>query len=276
MKRGNSPLAIVSGAASGLGLALAKQLSQAGYRLALNDINTAGLKQVEKTLPNVVHSSVVDVSDQAAIQQFAAEIIEQHGIPHLVINNAGVLCQSPLLEMSLDDFRWVMDINFWGMVYASQAFVPVMVTAGRGCIVNVSSMMGYTALPNSGAYTTSKFAINGYTQTLRQELEGTGVKAVIVHPGAIRTNLSQTMRFTRSFDGSTDRNKLARQIDKAAQLSPEQVATAILKGVRKKRSRIIVGIDARLADWLTRLLPSRYDIVALAMVKRFLSTGEDA
>lgn len=259
--------AIVTGAASGLGRALAVRLSERGYRLELCDRNGAELEQTQKLLPPGCNATIVDVADRDAVANYAAGLLEHCGAPRLLVNNAGVLSQHSVRESSLEDFDWVMSINFWGMVYFSKAFLEPMLASGVGCIANVSSYMGYTALPNSAAYASSKHAIAAFTRALCAELRGSGVFATCIHPGTIATGIARNSRFRSGFDGNTDRSRFERQLERSAMLTSPVAAAKIVRGIELGKTRIVVGADARMLDWLTRLLPANYDRLIVPLVR---------
>lgn len=263
-------LAVVTGAGSGLGQALAGVLAARGCRLALADIDEAGLQQTAERVGGAPLLQRLDVADRHAVHDFAARVERECGVPDVVINNAGVGHSQLLKDLSYEDFEWLMSINFWGMVYGSKAFLDRMLKRGSGTIVNISSCMGFVGMPASGAYNTSKFAIRGYTETLRCELRGSGVNALCVHPGAIRTHIARSTRFHDGFDGSADKDQFVAMFERQALLTPERVAEAVVRAVERRRVRLVIGTDARAIDWLARLLPESYEVPLLALMKRML------
>src|SRR6266849_7515205 len=190
-------MAVLTGAGSGIGRALAQQLTAAGSALALADVDEAGLAQTAQSLAKknaLVTTHVVDVADEAGVRSFAQDVTKRHGRVTLLINNAGVALHGDFEEVSLDDFRLLMNINFWGTVYGVQFFLPVLKREKRAHIVNVSSVYGMVAPAGQCAYAASKFAVRGFTEALRHELEGSNVGVSCVHPGGIKTPIARRSR----------------------------------------------------------------------------------
>ena len=195
MKSFEGKVAAITGAGSGMGRTLAVELARRGCHLALSDINEAGLVQTMKEC--VVHGVRVtlqrlDVSDRAAVFSWASQVSEDHGRINLIFNNAGVSLAAPAETAKIEDFEWIMGINFWGVVHGTQAFLPYLRASGDGHVINTSSLFGIIAMPTQGAYNASKFAVSGYTEALRMELEmeGVSVSATCVHPGGVATNIA--------------------------------------------------------------------------------------
>jgi NAD(P)-dependent dehydrogenase (short-subunit alcohol dehydrogenase family) len=258
--------AVVTGAGSGIGRALAVQLAEAGARLALCDISEEGLAKTVGLLPErtEVFTGVVDVADRARVHAFGEEVLERFSTVDLVINNAGVDVSNTIVGTSYDDLDWIMDINFWGVVHGTKAFLPSLVARDAGTIVNISSVFGLVGWPNHGSYCASKFAVRGFTESLRHELRGTGVTAITVHPGGVRTNIVRSSRFTIADDGGHDKEKMAKDFERFVRTTPEQAAATILKAVREGDERCLIGPDARFLSGLQRLLPKRYRAVLAA------------
>ena len=175
----------------------------------------------------------------------------------IVINNAGVAQIASIAELAYDDFEWVMNINFWGMVYGTKAFLPQLSQKGAGHIVNVSSVFGLFAVPTQAAYNSAKFAIRGFTEALRHEMKGSGIQVSCVHPGGIKTNILRNARFLQSVQ-TTEREEAASGFDKLARTTPDQAARVIIKGIKANKPRILIGMDAHILDWLQRLMPASY------------------
>jgi NAD(P)-dependent dehydrogenase (short-subunit alcohol dehydrogenase family) len=198
MKLTPGTVAAVTGAGSGIGRALALSLGARGCALALADVNAGGLSEtaalVAKTGSPKVTTAVVDVAQRADVSRFASDVEEQHGGAQLLINNAGVALGGTFEDVSLDDFAWLMGINFWGVVYGVKAFLPQLRRQPAAHIVNVSSVFGLAAPPGQTAYAASKFAVRGFTESLRAELKGTPIAVSCVHPGGIRTNIAANAR----------------------------------------------------------------------------------
>ena len=171
-------------------------------------------------------------------------------------------------EIDQAQMEWLIDINFWGVVHGTKAFLPHLLRNNEGQIVNVSSIFGIISLPTQGAYNASKFAVRGFTEALRQELAHTGVRASCVHPGGIRTNIARAARFYQGPDGRQDAARAAAQFDKVARTTPEEAARVIIEGIRRQRPRILIGADARLLDRIQRLLPAGYPRVLARLLGR--------
>jgi NAD(P)-dependent dehydrogenase (short-subunit alcohol dehydrogenase family) len=256
----NGGVAVVTGAASGIGRALAQQLSAAGSALALADIDAKGLAETAASLSNkvgTVSTHAVDVSDEARVRSFSEEVLAKHGRVTLLINNAGVALHGTFEEISLEDFRWLMGINFWGTVYGVRYFLPALKKEPRAHIVNLSSVFGMIAPVGQTAYSTSKFAVRGFTESLRHELEGSTVSVSAVHPGGIRTAIAAHARIGANApkDGKEEGVAL---FERVARTSPETAAERILRGVERREPRILIGSDARQIDIIQRLRPATY------------------
>jgi NAD(P)-dependent dehydrogenase (short-subunit alcohol dehydrogenase family) len=261
-------VAVVTGAGSGIGRALAQLLARKGCRLALADINEATLKETAAGLSAEVITQQLDVADRAAVYAFAARVKQQYGTAHVVINNAGVAVAQTVNDLSWEDFEWLMGINFWGVAYGTKAFLPMLLAQDEGAIVNISSVFGLIGVPTQGAYNAAKFAVRGLTEALRHELKDTKVRSISVHPGGIRTNIARASRFYRDPLGNTDRAGMAARFDRLARTSPEQAAATIVRGIEKGSARVLIGADAVLIDRIQRLMPVRYHGVMDAMMRR--------
>ncbi|MFT6990082.1 MAG: butyryl-CoA dehydrogenase [Paraglaciecola sp.] len=259
-------VAVVTGAGSGIGRQLAYQLADAGAQLAISDIVANNLQE---TLQEVkrrgarVEATVLDVADQAAVYNYATSVEQQFGKINLVINNAGVaLSSGPLWTTSIEDFKWLMDINFYGVLYGTKAFLPILEKASWGHIVNVSSIFGIIAVPNQTAYNASKFAVRGLTEALRQELKiaGSAVSCTSVHPGGIKTNIANFARWVDSGESNAaeQHSSALADFDKLARTSPESAAAQILKAVINNKRRLLIGNDAKFVDLIQRLMPTSY------------------
>ncbi len=253
-------VAVVTGAGSGIGRALAQQLSAAGSALTIADIDEKGLADTAASLKGkdgAVSTHVLDVSDEAAVKAFAEDVAARHGRATLLINNAGVALLGTFEELSLDDLRWLMGINFWGVVYGVKYFLPILKQQPRGHIVNISSIFGIVAPVGQSAYCASKFAVRGFTEVLRHELEGTPVFVSCVHPGGIRTPIAKRARLGANTPLSSREEAVAR-FERLTPTSPEEAAQRILEGVERREPRILIGRDARQIDILQRLRPATY------------------
>jgi NAD(P)-dependent dehydrogenase (short-subunit alcohol dehydrogenase family) len=265
-------VAAVTGAASGIGRALALELAREGAELALSDVDEAGLAEsarAAEALGARVSCERVDVADRAAVERHAASVRARHGRVNLVINNAGVGLAATIADMSYDDLHWLIDIDFWGVVHGTKAFLPHLKESGEGHVVNVSSVFGLVAVPGQGAYNAAKFAVRGFTECLRQELEleGANVSATCVHPGGIRTAIARKARVLAR-PGSPSREEMNARFDQFARTSAEAAARAIVRGVRRNARRVLIGPDARLIDGLQRLLPAAYQRIIVRQARR--------
>jgi NAD(P)-dependent dehydrogenase (short-subunit alcohol dehydrogenase family) len=251
--------AVITGAASGIGRAMAQRLAARGCPVALCDWDEDGLEQTVTTLDGPVFSRKLDVRDRGAQMAFAADVHAWAPAPFgIVFNNAGVTVSQTAAAAAPEDDEWVLDVNFWGVVHGTRAFLPILLEQGSGAVVNVSSVFGLIGFPTQSAYCASKFAVRGYTESLRHELRGSGVHAVAVHPGGIKTRIVEHARFHVDDRGNTDRGVLEREFARAARTSPERAAEIIHTGVARGRERILVGPDAAFLSLLTRLAPVRY------------------
>ncbi|MDY7025928.1 MAG: SDR family NAD(P)-dependent oxidoreductase [Pseudomonadota bacterium] len=257
-----SPIVVITGAGSGIGQALAKKYAEDGAALAISDINETTLAetvaQCEALGAKQIHSQTLDVADEDAWKTYAQTVESTLGPATLIINNAGVTVASRADEVSMKDFEWIMNINFWGMVYGTLAFLD-QIKATNGQIANVSSIFGYFATPTQCTYHASKFAIRGFTESLYQELKLSHPKVGIttIAPGGIRTNIIRNGKIldrTLSFD----QEEFAKNFDKIASTSSEAAAKVIFKGLKKRKRHILIGIDAHFLRMLTRLFPSQY------------------
>ena len=275
MRSFQGKVAAITGAGSGIGRALAVELARSGCEVALADIDEPSVRETAETcrpLAARVSARAVDVSDRAAVFDWAAAVAREHGRVNLVFNNAGVALASSLEGASYEDFQWIMNINFWGVVHGTNAFLPHLRASGEGHVVNTSSVFGLIAVPGNGAYNATKFAVRGFTEALREELDLTGapVSATCVHPGGVKTNIARRARVSESMRdlGVGDPEKGRKGFERTFITSPERAARIILRGVRRNRRRVLVGIDAIVIDLLVRVQASAYQPVALALARR--------
>jgi NAD(P)-dependent dehydrogenase (short-subunit alcohol dehydrogenase family) len=251
---------VITGAASGIGRALAQRLSGLGSPIAIADVDEAGLAKTSASLSGPVLSRVLDVSDAADQLRFAGEVRAWLPAPlAAVFNNAGVAVTSTVLDAVPEDDDWLHGINFHGVVNGTRAFLPILVAQDEGAIVNTSSVFGLVGMPYQSAYCASKFAVRGFTDALRQELRGTGVRAVTVHPGGVTTNIARNARIRKDPEGlGRTREQMAAQFEAVTMTSPARAAQIIHRGVERGKARILVGPDAYLFDALARITPTHY------------------
>jgi NAD(P)-dependent dehydrogenase (short-subunit alcohol dehydrogenase family) len=261
---------MVTGAASGIGRGLARRLSALGSPVAIADVDEAGLKATAASLTGPVLSRVLDVQDAADQLRFADEVREWLPAPlAAVFNNAGVAVTSTIADAVPGDDGWLFEINFWGVVNGTRAFLPILLEQDDGVIVNTSSVFGLVGMPYQSAYCASKFAVRGFTDALRQELRGTGVRAVTVHPGGITTNIARNARIRTDPEGlGRTKEQMAAQFEAATMTSPDKAAAVIHRGVERGKARILVGPDAYLFDALARIAPTHYYAVISRLQSR--------
>ena len=257
--------AYISGAASGIGRATAVRLAAHGCPVALVDQDEAGLEETAALIDGPVLTRRLDVRDRQAQFAFAAEVAEWAPAPiGMVFNNAGVATSQTVAESAVEDDEWVLEINLGGVINGVRAFLPILLAQDSGVIVNTSSVFGLVGMPAQSAYCASKFAVRGFTDSLRQELRGSGVDAVTVHPGGIKTNILRNARYhSHPTQADLSHEDANRQFEAIAFTTPERAAQVIHDGVKRGRSRILVGPDAYVFDALARLAPTRYfDVIA--------------
>ncbi|MEJ8278805.1 SDR family NAD(P)-dependent oxidoreductase [Pseudonocardia spirodelae] len=273
MKSFSGRTAAVTGAGSGIGRALALRLAADGCHLALADRDAAGLAETAALAGSSVRvtTTELDVADEKAVYAWADAVVADHGAVHLVVNNAGVALSGTVGGLSLEDYRWIMDINFWGVVYGTKAFLPHLEAAGEGHVVNLSSIFGVAAQPLMSGYNASKYAVRGFTESLRQDLELTGspVSATCVHPGGIRTNIAKAARVDESVAAATGKPAAAAtaEFERMLNTTPDRAARTILDGVRRDRRRVLIGPDAWAIDSMVRLLPTAYQRIVTGVVR---------
>jgi short-subunit dehydrogenase len=270
--------AAVTGAASGIGKALAIELAARGAELALADRDEAGLASVAAEIGSKAKVSThrVDVGEPAQIAGFVREAIAAHPALNIVVNNAGVALLGQFHEIDQAQMEWLFNINFWGAVHSTRAFLPHLATRREAHIVNVSSIFGIVAPPGQTAYAAAKFALRGFSESLRHELQmaNSPVRLSVVHPGGILTNI---VRNSRAGSGVTDNARRAESIerfDQIAKTTPQQAAKTIIDGIERNRPRILIGGDARMMDFLQRLRPATYWAVLARRIEKMAKKGK--
>lgn len=257
----NETVAVITGAASGIGRALAVRLAKETITgIAISDVNAEGLSETAQIIqnPNLrVTTHVTNVADFGQMEKLRDEVLANHGRVTHLINNAGVALFGTVAEVSLADLRWLFDINFWGTVYGVKLFLPVLEQQPVSHIVNVSSVFGMIAPPGNAAYAASKFAVRGFTESLRHELKGTSVTVSCVHPGGIATNIARSGRVGEKAR-AIEKEESVKFHTKSSRTTADQAAETIVRGIKNRRQRILIGIDAQMIDIVHRLVPENY------------------
>jgi len=259
-----SRVAAVTGAASGIGRALSVELADRGADLAVADVDSEGLKETAAAVREAgaeCMKTTVDVSDREAVEEWAQEVRDQYGGVHIVVNNAGVSLSGSVEGMSYEDFEWLMSINFWGVVYGTRTFLPFIRESGGGRVVNMSSGFGIVSSPTQSAYNASKFAVRGFTEALRAELEfeDEEIGASCIHPGGVDTEIVRNARYADTGEMERDPEDIIEEFEsQLARTSPAEAATTIADGIARDKGRILVGSDAYAMDLLQRMMPGSY------------------
>jgi len=264
MQEFRGKVSVITGAGSGIGRGLATLLADAGGRLAISDIDQEGLEETASLIrsahPQVdLRTYPLDVSSRDAVYAHAEQVRADFGTAHYVFNNAGVTLVATIANMKIEELEWLLGINLWGVIYGTKAFLPMMLEQNEGHIINVSSVFGFVTVPAQSAYHISKFGVRGFTECLSRELDvdkDCNVYATSVHPGGIQTNIAKSARFGEE-TGDLEA-ELAEDTELVLTTPPEEMAAAILKGVRKRKRRVVAGSNARLIDWIARLFPASY------------------
>ncbi|TNE46156.1 MAG: SDR family NAD(P)-dependent oxidoreductase [Deltaproteobacteria bacterium] len=259
----NNRVAAVTGAASGIGRELAMVLHEQGCKLALSDVNEEGLAETRRLVEEAggtAHTQRVDVSQRAEVEAWAEAVAEHYGGVDIIINNAGVTVVDTVEHISYEDFEWLMGINFWGVVYGTKTFLPYLRRSDEAYIVNISSIFGIISVPSQSSYNASKFAVRGFTESLRQELHDSHITVSCVHPGGIKTSITRNARHYHRPGRTFEREKLVNNFEnKMARTTARRAAEIIVNGMQKKKRRILVGGDARLMDRIQRWFPVGYE-----------------
>ena len=254
-------IAVITGAASGIGRALAIRLAKEGISgIAISDWNESGLKETAEEVANIgvpVSEHLVDVSKLDQVQRLAKEVLERHGRVTHLINNAGVGLFGTFEQVSIADIEWLMGVNFWGVVHCCKAFLPTLLRQNEAHIVNISSVFGFIAPEEQTAYCASKFAVRGFTESLRHEYRGTNVHVACVHPGGVLTDIARNSKLGESTPEEW-KQQGAKFFDRVAKTTPEAAAETILEGIKNKNPRILIGKDAGQISLISRLFPTRY------------------
>ncbi|NNG40778.1 SDR family NAD(P)-dependent oxidoreductase [Flexivirga sp. ID2601S] len=266
MKSLKDKVVVITGAGSGIGRALALQAAREGARLAISDVDGEGLAETarlaEAAGAREVLTDKVDVADRAAMAGYAQQVAEHFGTVNVVVNNAGVSLTGTFDKLPYEDLDWIMGINFWGVVHGSKEFLPHLIASGDGHLINISSLFGLLSMPGQSAYNAAKYAVRGFSESLREELliAKAPVGVTVVHPGGIKTAIARNARYAEGEDGE----RTARMFDKKlARTTPEKAAEVIFDGMRSGKARVLVGADAHLLHTVAKVLGARYqDLVA--------------
>lgn len=274
MKDFQGRVAAITGAGSGIGRALAINLAAAGCHLSLSDVNESGLADTVAQLQQSgvkVTSARVDVAQRAEVEAWAEQTAKDHGKVNLIFNNAGVALGGTVEGTSIEEYEWIVNINLWGVIYGTKAFLPHLVASGEGHVINVSSIFGLFSQPTQSGYNATKFAVRGFTESLRQELDlaANGVSATCVHPGGIKTNIAAAAKFNDSAAALTGKNKeqSTKDFEKLFRTTADEAAKIILKAVRGNKRRVLVGFDAKVIDVFQRVLPTAYQRVVAGALR---------
>ena len=268
---------VITGAGSGMGRELAVRAARGGALLAVSDWNATGLAETVDLVKGAgareVRSDVVDVSDRAAVGQWADAVVDQLGLVNMVVNNAGVSATGHFAEMSYDDFDWIVGINFMGVVHGTKEFLPHLIASGDGALVNISSLFGLMSVPGQSAYNATKYAVRGFTEAIREEMlvAGHPVTVTCVHPGGIRTGISRNGRKTAGQDAAALDDLFEKKL---ARMAPDRAAQIILDGALSGKARVLVGLDAHLLHHFARLVGSRYQDVVARRYGRVARSGK--
>jgi NAD(P)-dependent dehydrogenase (short-subunit alcohol dehydrogenase family) len=252
--------AVVTGAASGIGRAIAISLARRGCHLALADINQVELARTAEMAASEgirVSHHQLDVADREAVASFPAVVMAEHGRVDILVNDAGVALGGTFEQVSETDFEWLFAINFWGVVRMTRAFLPHLRAGDDACLVNLSSLYGLIAPPGQTAYCASKFAVRGFSQSLGRELKGSSIGVTVVHPGGVATAIARNARLPKGVPAEEIRKRLD-AVEKLLRLPPEKAGEIIVQGIERRKPRVLVGTDAKILSVIERFLPVSY------------------
>lgn len=264
-------VAVITGAAGGIGAALAQALAARGCDLALADMNAAGLAATaERAAAQGVRVSrhVLDVADADAVAALPQAVLAGHGRVNILVNNAGVALGGRFEQVALSDIEWLFSVNFWGVVRMTHAFLPLLRREPAAQLVNLSSAFGLIAPPGQVAYAASKFAVRGFSEALRHELAGSPVGVTVVHPGGVRTGIAVNAR--RAGMSNAEVAADAKRWEHLLRLDPAEAAARIAQGIERREQRVLIGRDARQIALVARLFPVNYWPVLLRLAGRKL------
>jgi short-subunit dehydrogenase len=271
MKTLDGKVVAITGAGSGIGRALSVEAARRGALLALSDLDAHGLAEtvamVVDTFDSEVHCLVVDVASRAAVEDWAATVVERFGRVNVLVNNAGVSLTGEVADLEFEDMEWIVDVNFWGVVHGTRAFLPHLIASGDGHVVTMSSLFGLVSIPGQSLYNATKYAIRGFSESLREELlvARHPVGVTVVHPGGIKTAIARRGRVS----WREDRDAFVSMFDnRLAKMPPERAAEIIVRGVLRGKPRVLVGLDAHLLHQLARIVGPRYQDVVARQARR--------
>jgi NADP-dependent 3-hydroxy acid dehydrogenase YdfG len=261
MKDFKNKICVVTGAGSGIGAACAQALAAEGAYVVMTDIRSDMLETVHKKIVEAGgrgETHIVDVSDRDAMFALADKVDKAHGGADLILNNAGVAHSATVAEMTMDNFNWIMDIDFWGVVYGTQAFLPHFLKRGSGHVANVSSIFGLIGVPTQSAYNAAKYGVLGFSEALRHEMVEHNVGVTVIHPGGINTNIVRHARMSQGPNAEAEHEQAIIKFQELTMTQPDKAAQIILKAIRKNKARVLVGPDAVFVDFIRRLAPVKY------------------
>lgn len=264
MRSLDGKVVVITGAASGIGRALALACAARGSSLALSDVDDAGLAETARLADGAreVRTDHLDVSDRAAFSAYADNVAAHFGRVNVVVNNAGVALSGDVADLAYEDLDWIVGTNFWGVVHGTKEFLPHLIASGDGHVVTISSLFGLVSMPGQGAYNATKYAVRGWSEALRAEMlvAGHPVGVTVVHPGGIRTAIARNARAAAGVDQAENARLFDQQL---ARMEASDAAEIIVRGVLAGKARVLVGVDAHLVHHAAKLLGSRYqDVVA--------------
>ncbi|MDC0433254.1 SDR family NAD(P)-dependent oxidoreductase [bacterium] len=261
MKDFRDKICVVTGAGSGIGAACAQALAAEGAYVVMTDIRADMLETAHKAIVEAggrAETHIVDVSDRDAMFALADKVDKAHGGADLILNNAGVAHSATVADMTMDNFNWVMDIDFWGVVYGTQAFLPHFLKRGSGHVANVSSIFGLIGVPSQSAYNAAKYAVLGFSEALRHEMVEHNVGVTVIHPGGINTNIVRHARLSQGPNAEAEHEEAIIKFQELTMTQPDKAAQIILKAIRKNKARVLVGPDALFVDFIRRIAPVKY------------------
>lgn len=270
MKSLRNRVVVITGAGSGIGQALAIACAGEGARVAISDIDQAGLAATLHAIKDrggVATARRLDVADRDAVYAYADEVVADYGVVHLLVNNAGVSLTGDLVDLDDADLEWIVGVNFWGVVHGSRAFLPHLIASGDGHLVTISSLFGLVSIPGQSAYNATKFAVRGLTEAIREEMlvAGHPVGVTVVHPGGVKTGIVRNGRASSQIDLA----QVAAEFDvELARTTADRAAATILRAVRRNQPRVLVGVDAHAVHQFARIIGARYQDVVAGVVRR--------